>query len=353
MYRKVKMFFYSGTGNTFKIAKWFSELAAEKKMKTEFIPMNSAKSLKLEEKDQDSLLGILFPIHALTAPLSVIKFALSLPEGKGQECFILANRGGGSFLKTDPGCEGSGTYLIAVIMKLKGYRVKGVSAIDMPANWNALHPSYREATINFILDRGRKKTRDFAEQALNGRSVYKGFIPFTIGVVFLPVSIAYIFVGRLILAKMFFANYKCNHCGVCEKICPNKAIKLKGRKSPMPYWSFSCESCMRCIAYCPQKAIEFQQALFILMIYIFSLPLAGWIVKPMTEFFGSGGVSGLFSCLLQLLSGIGVAFLLQWMLNVAVRNPVLNRFFTFTTLTHVFKRYHEPSTSCNDLTKRN
>ena len=47
----------------------------------------------------------------------------------------------------------------------------------------------------------------------------------------------------------------CTGCGLCEKLCPAKAIELRGER---PIWvKEDCCMCMACINRCPAVAIEY------------------------------------------------------------------------------------------------
>jgi len=54
--------------------------------------------------------------------------------------------------------------------------------------------------------------------------------------------------------RLFYAKDNCIGCGVCEKICGVKNIKISNGK---PNWNNNCEQCMACIQYCPNEAIEY------------------------------------------------------------------------------------------------
>ena len=47
---------------------------------------------------------------------------------------------------------------------------------------------------------------------------------------------------------------KCTHCGLCEKVCPNKNISMK---DGTPKWQGNCAMCLSCIHRCPAKAIQY------------------------------------------------------------------------------------------------
>jgi flavoprotein len=53
--------------------------------------------------------------------------------------------------------------------------------------------------------------------------------------------------------KNFWIDNKCNHCGICLKVCPVSNIEMKNEK---PAWLHQCEQCFACLQWCPQEAIQ-------------------------------------------------------------------------------------------------
>lgn len=59
-----------------------------------------------------------------------------------------------------------------------------------------------------------------------------------------------------IFAMKFSADESCTHCGLCAKRCPMKNIKMtQGR----PEFKKNCLFCMRCINSCPVNAIRYNK----------------------------------------------------------------------------------------------
>jgi ferredoxin len=54
--------------------------------------------------------------------------------------------------------------------------------------------------------------------------------------------------------KLFWANAKCNSCGLCQAVCPVCNIKLAHGR---PQWQRDCQCCLACIHWCPQQAIQY------------------------------------------------------------------------------------------------
>ena len=45
-------------------------------------------------------------------------------------------------------------------------------------------------------------------------------------------------------------------------------------------------------------------------------------------------------------------FLAYWLLTHLIHVPLINKAFTCTTLTHLYRRYHEPDTALRDIKVR-
>ena len=56
--------------------------------------------------------------------------------------------------------------------------------------------------------------------------------------------------------KGFYTTPDCDHCGLCEKLCPLKNISLQDGK---PKWHSHCTQCMSCYHHCPKNAIQFRK----------------------------------------------------------------------------------------------
>jgi ferredoxin len=296
-----------------------------------------------------ALLGLLYPTHGFTAPWSVIRFALRLPRGRGAHAFVLATRGGtklGSLFF--PGMEGTAAWLVALILFLRGYRVRGVTALDMPANWLAAHPGFTRSAAEAIGARARPRAEGFLAALLDGRRRYRGFFFLALGLLLLQVSFLYLVLARFMLAKCFFADGRCNSCGLCAAHCPNHAIRMWRER---PYWTLSCASCMRCMAYCPTAAVEAGHSWMILLGLITSVPFGVALVLAL--FPGAAGSPWLANWWVAFalnypftLASAAAAYLLFWALTLW---PPANALFTCTTFTRLFRRSHEPGTPLSDL----
>lgn len=344
----------SGTGNTRRAAGWMAEAARERGVATLQAPIEIADVNQDVEDSPEQLMGIMMPAHGFTAPWHMIRFALRLPRRKNTHAFVAVTRASVKIGKVFiPGMEGTANFLIALILALKGYHIRGTIGIDMPSNWTALHPAQNEDILRAIENKAKPAADRYINRILDGSPAFSGWICLAIGLAIARISLMYLIMGRFMLAKLFFANTKCNGCGLCAKHCPTGLLRMIGKTNPRPYWSYGCESCMRCMGYCPEKAIEAGHSWIVIVIYVGSLPFANillnWLEAKLT--LAPGSIRGSLSFVLQIgyrLLWIWFAYLIFHALN---RAKLFNYLFTYTTFTHLYRRYNEPDTKIWELGK--
>jgi ferredoxin len=357
---------FSGTGNSHRVAAWLAEVARGRgvEVSNEGIGPEVRKSGSPEVENSESpdsgagnektLLALVFPTHAFTAPWRVVRYACGLPRGNGAHAVVVATRAGLKFGPVfTPGMEGTGAYLIALILRLKGYRIRGVCGVDMPSNWIASHWGLHRSTAEPIVARSRRVATRFGQRVLDGGRAFPigGMVELLLGLVLAPISFLYLIQGRFFLAKLFFADNRCTGCGLCAASCPVQAITMWGKR---PYWSFACESCMRCMAFCPTKAVESGHSLGILY-FLLTAPLFVWGMNELVTHFpslawaldpeNSTWIFILANWAFSLIA-LGLAYLV---LTVLLRVRAINALFAYTTLTRYWRRYHEPDTVVKDL----
>lgn len=332
----------SGTGNTYRVSKWMGDAATSAGAKTEVKPIEQGCSADDVRDSESQLIGLLTPAHGFTAPWMMIRFALRMPRRKKTHAFVACTRGG---IKCGPifipGMEGTTCYLLALILALKGYHLRGIAGFDMPTNWTALHPGFSKASAEAMAFRAKPRADRFIGDILSERKRIGGFFFLLLGILLIPISLLDLFCGRFFLAKLFFANNKCDGCEICAKNCPVGAIRMWGNEK-RPFWTISCESCMRCMAYCPKSAVEASQSMGIGLWYVSGIAISLYI----SNLLGSH-IPG--ADLIQNLCRFIIAGALYYGFSLLARVPFFRVIFTYTTLTHIYRRYHEPETSLKDF----
>ena len=81
MYRRLIIYYLSGTGNALIAARWFADLARERGMTAEIIPIDRFKTPLEAPAGEGTLLGFFYPTHGLSLPWYMLKFMLTFPRG--------------------------------------------------------------------------------------------------------------------------------------------------------------------------------------------------------------------------------------------------------------------------------
>jgi len=285
-YKKIEFFCFSGTGNSKTVVNWMKETAKESGIETAFTDISTNERINIPSPTSDSLVIFISPVHGFNYPPVMVNFILNFPRGKNN-VLLMNTRGGMKLWKfVTPGLTGIAFYLAALILICKGYKIKGMYPVDLPSNWQFLHPALTSKAIAYLHEKNEKKARQFILSSIKGKSYFKSLRSLPFDLLVAPVSILYYFIGRYFLAKTFYASAKCDDCGICIKNCPVKAIiNVRGK----PFWTFRCESCMKCMANCPQKAIEAGHGYTILMLFVFY----GLLYPPVSQFIFSNITFGI------------------------------------------------------------
>lgn len=266
-FQKLIIYYFSGTGNSRNVAKWFSDVALKYNIETEIVNIAKVDRRKITPPPSDALVVFTSPIHGFNYPPVMLHFISNFPKGKNK-VLLMNTRAGmliGNFIT--PGLTGIAFYLSSLFLKIKGYSIVGMVPVDLPSNWLSLHPGLNERTVNYLQIKNKERVIKSSEKVLSGKNDFKALREIIPDIIVSPISIGYYFVGRFLFAKTFYASSDCNNCGLCIKTCPVKAIVMKDNR---PYWTFNCESCMKCMSDCPKKAIETAHGFIIGYFFIFS-----------------------------------------------------------------------------------
>jgi Pyruvate/2-oxoacid:ferredoxin oxidoreductase delta subunit len=353
--KQLLVYYTSGTGNSYRVARWLAARSEEGGWLPRVVSIEQARPSEEVWADGAQVLLLVAPTHGFTTPWHMLRFAIRLPAGRSTPAYCVATRAGVRFGKWfPPGMAGSCALLLALVLTLKGYRVRGTMSVDMPSNWYSLHPIQGTRSIDLIRARGMKKTRAFAAKVLECRRVWltpNNVYELIFGLLLAPISLAYLVVGRFFLAKLFFANNRCDGCGLCAKGCPVRAINMWGHEQPRPFWSHRCESCMRCAAFCPHNAIEAGHSWGVALYFLSTAPVAYYLflwlgaLAPALRGLNETWVGTTAS----LLYWYPAIFLPYYGLHLLLRIPAVNWLFTHTTLTHYWGRYREPEVKLGQL----
>jgi ferredoxin len=347
----------SGTGNSLKVARWIAaRLNDLDRGPARVVPIEAARPRDELDPDGRQFLGLLTPTHGFATPWHMIRFAARLPRGRRNPSFVVATRAG---VKLGPlfvpGIAAGNLFLLALVLWLKGYRVRGILGVDMPSNWYSLHPIQGPASQHAIIARAERAVARFATAIGAGERWWLtpgNIVEAVFAAALLPVSLLYLFWGRFFLAKLFFANARCNGCGICATSCPVRAIEMWGKREPRPYWRFTCESCMRCGTVCPVGAVEAGHSWGVVAYFATTLPAsiyAAIMLRPSAPARWPMGSDTIRRVVV--LAGMAAVLYLSYLaFHLLGRFAPVNWLFAKTTLTHYWGRYREPSTPRRELT---
>jgi Pyruvate/2-oxoacid:ferredoxin oxidoreductase delta subunit len=255
-FRKLAIYFFSGTGNSRNAAVWLERCAEEKGIKVNLINISLSQRRLVPPPPDDALVAFISPVHGFNYPPIMVNFIAHFPRGKNR--VVLMNTRAGMLIGKwiTPGLTGIAFYLATLILMLKGYSIQGMLPVDLPSNWLFVHPGLNERTVKYLHERNKERVRAFAQRILSGNRDFRCFREIIQDLFVAPVSVLYYCFGRFFLSKTYFASSDCSNCGRCINDCPVRAIiQINGR----PFWTYHCESCMRCVGNCPEKAIETAQ----------------------------------------------------------------------------------------------
>lgn len=281
MIQNISIFYFSGTGNSKKIALWFSEFAIDKGISCEIVAISTINS-SLQKSNPNNLILIISPVHGFNFPKITLDFIRALPNGTNR--VVLMNTRGSAKIgnRITPGLTGVAFMFSSLILKRKGYKIIGQIPFDMPSNWISIHPAINGNSAQFIFDKNYFRAKKHFENIYKGKNDFASRKDIIQDVFISPVAIAYYLIGRFFLAKSYYASYKCTNCNLCIKQCPVKAIKKVNKR---PFWTFKCESCMKCMNRCPVRAIEAPHGLWIIVSYLASVTstlIVSWLLTDVS-----------------------------------------------------------------------
>lgn len=242
---KSTIFFFSGTGNSLSIAKRLADQFGE----TELVPIAKA-SQQPDIIARTETIGFVFPVYFWGLPEIVENFVKKINLEKASYIFAILT------------CGGVPGYTMNHLEKLLNAKSKTLNVgmhIIMPGNY--IIPSYYKYAYadqekqKVLFEKADEEIDKIVQIIKERRNLLKknGF-PFNL-ITRLVNKLFFVFLGEIHLQdKKYHADYKCNACGTCEKLCPVNNIVLSEGK---PHWQHKCQQCMACIQLCPQEAIQY------------------------------------------------------------------------------------------------
>ncbi len=202
-YKKIIIYFFSGTGNAQKAASWIKAFSENQHIQTSIMHISKISKTSKIAYDEDVLLGFCYPTHGFNAPPIVLSNIRKFPKGTS-DVFLLNTRAGLKLNRLHlPGIGGMALWIPAILLKLKGYKPRAFRPLDMPSNWISLHPGVRKKVAISIIKHCKGTVTKFSNQIFQRKRVLNGFLWLPIDLILLPVSLVYFFFVVLRFPKHF------------------------------------------------------------------------------------------------------------------------------------------------------
>lgn len=233
---KVSICYFSGTGNTLKVAETLKcELAS---LGTEVEMLSIEKKEKYLSSDA---LVIAYPVWGFGAPKVVTDYVKALKEDV-VKAYFLKTSGEPLSLNDASSIE------LAKILTKKGYMVSGEYHFIMPYNMVFRHT---DELASKMFKTAKERMSSVSSEIRNGR-VKPILYPLRARVMHAICGIEH--VGMKLNGNLYTVNKKrCINCNRCVNDCPQKNITIKDGKF---HFGPSCIGCARCAFCCPTDAIN-------------------------------------------------------------------------------------------------
>lgn len=224
------IFYFSGTGNSAWAARQLARLTGDKAY--DITNLN-----QLPDLGSAKQIGFVFPVYAWGAPEIMAEFAKKLPKTQ---------------LFTFGVCTCGGDAGLTMKQFSKVYPLSSSYSLVMPNNYIIGSDTDNEGEIRQKITAARAELERMAQEIQKQEPVYRVHEGGLAGVKSHFANFGFNKFARS--AKPFFAEDRCNGCGLCMRNCPARAITLRDGK---PVWAAQCFQCLRCINECPQQAIQY------------------------------------------------------------------------------------------------
>ncbi|MDG6245069.1 MAG: EFR1 family ferrodoxin [Methanolobus sp.] len=236
---KVKIIYFSGTGNTAMVAEEF-----EREFIRRAIPvvMSEISAGNFPSVDDDDLLILMFPVHAFNAPEIVYEWIETINAHDPISAVVISVSAGGS-TKPNMACRLSSIRGL----ERKNCHVYYEEMLVMPSNLVVQTPVGLAIRMLEILP---SKVRGIVDDILSGTQL-RTDPPLPACILSRTGELEKR--GAKLFGKKIRVKNNCKGCGWCERNCPSNNIIMSNGK---PLFNGTCLLCLKCFYGCPEKALE-------------------------------------------------------------------------------------------------
>ncbi len=228
------IYYFSATGNSAWVAR---QIAAATGDRARSIIADDGDFLVPEPIEADETLGLVFPVHAWSAPGLFLEFIDQLSVDPTAFVFAVCTYG------DSPGA--------ALKWLAKSVRLDSGYGIAMPNSYIPLFNVDEHGPAAKKIAQAKEALPIICAQITRKESVFpiRDKAPDRWLTRFIPPLFKLISKD-----KKFKADDSCVSCGRCVSVCPTRNIHLDPIK---PTWNGNCVHCMACIHHCPVEAIQY------------------------------------------------------------------------------------------------
>ncbi|MFA5449337.1 MAG: EFR1 family ferrodoxin [Clostridia bacterium] len=219
------VFYFSGTGNSYNVAKALSNNA-----------INIASATNGGNYEADTI-GFVFPVYCSLPPVIVTQF-IKNSTFKSPYIWAVATYGGGA---------GGALSAAHKLLKTSG-GLSYANGLILPDN-SIIYGLEEKVKLKQLGEESGTVSR--IKNDINNRVVK---LPKNKPFADLVGKLSWFTIKNIYQAKTPRSNEKCTKCGICVRLCPTQNITMAEKGI---IFSDKCEYCFGCIHFCPVNAIEF------------------------------------------------------------------------------------------------
>lgn len=251
---KIKLIYFSGTGNTLFISELMKSSFMEKgAASVEFVEVSSISDNLINSIDDNTLIGFAYPVYDYKPAENILKLAKRIKFELKRPCFVFGT------YTTNP--LDSNMHLIKIL------KVNNLYTIEEGYFKAPGASAFFYSNPNFTLVRPLTKFEPNLEKSIskfvdNILSKYSNFYqnPKHVDIKFNRLNKFHQWFSNQTFGNIFYRNLKvndnCSSCGVCVINCPDKNLKLSDNIVEISKKN-NCLRCLKCIQLCKKRAINF------------------------------------------------------------------------------------------------
>jgi len=226
------LFCFSGTGNSLKAAKDTASVLGD----TEIVLMKGGYNFS----GHYDRIGFLFPSYAGGVPQAALAYIKSLDIRADMAGYFFA-------VVTCGGAARNSLPMLRNALSKKGISLHYGKELNTVGNYIAMYPP--KTDVPDTLRAADAQMALFAQEIKGnamtsiGKSRFNATLFYRMGNLFFKLN-----------AKKLNVSDQCASCGMCEKLCPTKSIRIQNSR-PV-FTPKTCSQCMACIQWCPKEAIN-------------------------------------------------------------------------------------------------